>query len=62
MNTTARWEGPVLIVNFSGSRNGRSGGFEERWSLSPDGKTIKLQRHLAGPMGQTEQSLVLAKQ
>lgn len=62
MKTTARWENATLIVTSNGHHFGGEVGYEERWTLSQDHKSLTIQRHLIGPQGATDQTVVLAKQ
>jgi hypothetical protein len=57
-----RWVSGVLTFEGKGSYNGGDLSVSERWSLSADGKTITIARHLAVSEGETDQTLILEKQ
>jgi hypothetical protein len=52
LNSTAAWEGDALVVKTTADIQGQALTQSERWTLSPDGKTINLQRD-ASAAGQT---------
>jgi hypothetical protein len=60
--STAKWDANNLVVESKGSFNGNDVQSKEKWTLSPDGKTITINRHLAGPMGEADQTIVFEKQ
>ncbi|MFN7997873.1 MAG: hypothetical protein U0Q18_29910 [Bryobacteraceae bacterium] len=62
MKSVARWEGEELVVDTKGSVAGRGVTFKDRWSISADGKTLTLQRHLNTPLGEGDQTLVFDRQ
>ncbi len=62
MSTDGHWDGNALLVNFSGTRNGNAVSYKERWTLTADGKTFEVARHLTGRRGSTDQKLVMLKQ
>lgn len=59
VKSAARWEGDELVID---SKVGARAEIKDRWSISPDGKTLTLQRHLVGPMGSTDQKILFEKQ
>jgi hypothetical protein len=59
VKSTARWEGDDLVIE---SKIGMHAEIKDRWSLSPDGKTVTLHRHMSNPMGSTDQKLIFDKQ
>ncbi len=59
VKSIARWEGDELVIE---SKVGMRAEIKDRWSLSPDGKTLTLQRHMSNPMSATDQKLVFEKQ
>lgn len=61
MKTQGRWDGGALIIDFTGQRGGAAAKSEERWTLTPDGKAIKVTRHLSGAQGETEQTLTMVR-
>ena len=62
LKSIAKWEGDQLVIDGKLSLNGSEVTLKDRWSLSPDGKTLTIQRHADTPMGKTEQRIVLEKQ
>jgi ABC-type transport system substrate-binding protein len=61
--STVKWDGDDLSVDTKGSFNGMDVTIKDRWTLSEDGKTITVQRHLASAsMGETDQKVVFEKQ
>jgi hypothetical protein len=62
VKTTAKWDGDELTIDGKASFNGADVTLKDRWSLSADGKTLTIQRHVNSPMGETDQKIVLEKQ
>ena len=62
IKTKARWEGNYLVIDGQTGYNGASVILEDRWSLSADGRTLTIQRHVNSPRGETDQLIVLEKQ
>lgn len=62
IKSTAKWEGDELAIAGKASLNGADVTLSDRWSLSADGKTLTIQRHVNSPMGDTDQKIVLEKQ
>jgi hypothetical protein len=62
IKSTAKWEGDELAIDGKASFNGADVTLKDRWSLSADGKTLTIQRHVNSPMGETDQKIVLEKQ
>jgi hypothetical protein len=62
MKCTAKWEGDVLTLEVKGSFNGSDFTIEERLSLSAEGKTLTVKRHMSSAMGEADQTMVLEKQ
>jgi hypothetical protein len=60
--STLKWEGDELALDTKGSFNGNEFTAKDRWTLSEDGKTMTVQRHLASAMGETDQKVVFEKQ
>jgi len=54
--------GVALGADAKGAFQGTPAAAREKWTLSDDGKTIRIERHLSSGQGSTEQSLVLQKQ
>jgi hypothetical protein len=62
VKSTAKWEGDELTIAGKAQFNGADVTLNDRWSLSDDGKTITIHRHVNSPMGETDQKIVLEKQ
>jgi hypothetical protein len=62
MKTTGHWDGTTLVIDYNGQQRGRPAHSQERWTIAPDGKTLKVIRQLSGPQGAMEQSLLMIKQ
>ncbi len=62
IKSTAKWEGDELVINGKGSFQGADITLTDHWSLSGDGNTLTIQRHVTSPMGETDQKIVLEKQ
>jgi hypothetical protein len=62
IKSTAKWDGDDLTVASKAQFNGADVTFDDRWSLSSDGKTLTIARHVNSPMGETTQKIVLEKQ
>jgi hypothetical protein len=60
VKSTARWEGGELVIDSKVFAL-RQAAIEDRWSLSADGKTITLRRHMTGART-AEQTIVLDRQ
>jgi ribosomal protein S28E/S33 len=62
IKSTAQWEGDVLAIAGKTSVQGALMTVTDRWSISEDGKTLTIARHVAGPFGEADQKIVLEKQ
>jgi hypothetical protein len=62
IKSTAKWEGDELTIDGKAQFNGADVTMKDRWSLSADGKTLTINRHVTSPMGETDQKIVLEKQ
>jgi hypothetical protein len=62
IRSTARWEGDALAIAGKMQMNGADVTLSDRWSLSHDGKTLTILRHVNSSTGVTDQTLVLEKQ
>jgi len=60
--SVVRWEEAVLVIETKGVYQGDDFRSTDRWSLSPDRKTITIERHATNPYGETHQTLMLEKQ
>jgi hypothetical protein len=57
-----RWEGDVLVVLSKREVRGMALGAEEKWSLSPDGKTLTQDSSIDTPSGTITMKLIFEKQ
>ena len=57
-----KWVDDTLTFDGKGTYNGGDLSIHEKWALSPDGKTLTIQRHLTVSVGEADQTLVLEKQ
>jgi hypothetical protein len=62
LRSTVRWDGDALLVESRGRFQDQDVRIQERWTLSSDGKTLTVQRHLASERGETDQTIVLERQ
>jgi hypothetical protein len=49
LNLTASWDGPTLVVKTATSIAGQAMNQTDRWSLAPDGKTLRMEMSVVGP-------------
>jgi hypothetical protein len=49
LNLTASWDGPTLVVKTASSIAGQPLNQTDRWTLAPDGKTLRMEMSVAGP-------------
>jgi hypothetical protein len=61
IKSTAKWDGDDLVIDGKAQFNGADVTLKDRWSLSADGKTLTIQRHVNSPVGETDQKIVLEK-
>jgi hypothetical protein len=62
MTSTVKWDGDILTFDSKMDFQGTAMTGVDKWSLSPDGKTLTVQRHFNGPMGEGDAVMVLDKQ
>lgn len=64
--TRVYWAGPVLIFEARDkarpAHESRGVRWTSRWTVSEDGKTLSVQKHITTPQGETDQRLVFEKQ
>ena len=60
VKSTARWEGDELVID-SKVFTLRQAAIQDRWSVSADGKTITLRRHMTGART-AEQTIIFDRQ
>jgi hypothetical protein len=59
--STAHWEGSTLVVKTDSKFQDDPVSFQGKYTLSPDGKTLNVQDHYSGPMGEGDAKLVFNK-
>ena len=57
-----KWDGDTLVVSTKRTVMGRDIQVVDRWSLSPDGKTMTVEGKITGGMGENEYKVILEKQ
>ena len=62
VRSTLKWDGPVLVVDSTMDLQGSPMTMSDRWSLSPDGTQMIIDRHVSGPMGAGDGKIVFDKQ
>jgi len=62
VKSTVAWDGPVLVVNSTMDIQGSPVTMSDRWSLSPDGTQMIIDRHVSSSMGPGEAKIVFDKQ
>lgn len=60
--TTLRWEGETLVVSTQRSVMGRDISIVDRWTLSPDGKTLTVTGTLKSGAGNGDYKVIFDKQ
>jgi hypothetical protein len=60
VKSTARWDGDELVIDSQVFAL-REAAIQDRWSLSADGKTITLRRHMTGAVT-AEQTVIFDRQ
>lgn len=62
MTGVAQWEGDVLTISTKREVQGMEVTTDERWTLSPDGKTLTINTKAGTPNGEFKIKLVMDKQ
>ncbi len=62
VKSTSQWDGETLVVDSKANFGGNDISLKDRWTLSEDGKTLTINRHLAASQGEADQKLVFEKQ
>jgi len=62
MRSTARWEETTLVVATKTTYEGQDASVEDRWVISPDGRTLTISRSAVSPQGTAHQTFVLERQ
>jgi len=61
MKSTARWEGTTLVIDTKTTYQGQKASLEDRWTLSPDHRTLTIDRHASSPQRTIDQIFVLER-
>lgn len=61
-NTAVKWEGDVLLINTIVNGRDRSYTVMDRWKLSRDGRTLKIEREIESAGGETEGTFIYERQ
>jgi hypothetical protein len=62
MKSAASWDGDALVIKTKASFQGNDVTLADRWTLSEDGKTLTVSRHITAPQGEFDQKTVFEKQ
>jgi hypothetical protein len=62
MKSTLKWDGDALTFDSKADFNGNEILFKDKWSVSTDGKTLTIDRHITAPQGDLDQKQVFDKQ
>lgn len=62
MRSTIRWEESALVVETKTTFQGQEAFIQDRWTLSPDRRTLTISRHAVSPQGSADQRFVLERQ
>jgi|SRR5579884_599935 len=57
-STVVKWEGDSLLINTLVNGRTRSYTVMDRWKLSRDGRTLKVERQIESPGGETEATFI----
>lgn len=60
--TKVTWDGAVLVFDSQGTYAAGEVRMSDRWSLSPDGKTLTIARRLSSDAGEAHQTVLMQKQ
>jgi hypothetical protein len=60
--STVKWDGDNLALETKGQIGDMDFSMTQKWTLSDDGKTLKVVQHIATSMGEFDQTLVFDKQ
>ncbi len=62
IKSVAKWDGDTLVIDSKASFNGNDVTMSDKWTVSPDGKTLTIKRHMASSMGEGDLTYVFEKQ
>jgi hypothetical protein len=60
--SVVKWDGDSLLFDTKGRFGDNDFTMKEKWTLSPDGKTLTMERHFSSSYGEGDQKLVMEKQ
>jgi len=60
--STVKWDSDDLTIDTKGSFNGTDFTAKDRWTLSADGKTLTVTRHINSAMGEMDMKELFEKQ
>jgi hypothetical protein len=61
-NSVVKWDGDTLVIASKSTFENGEMSMTDRWTLSEDGKTLTMQRHFSGGMGEGDQTIAMEKQ
>ena len=61
LKSTAKWDNDTLVIESTGKFRGNDLKLVDKWTLSSDGKTLKLARHISVQQGEVDQTQVWDK-
>ena len=62
LKSIVKWDGDALTIETKGKFGDNDFTMKDKWTLSPDGKALTINRHFASSMGELDQKIVLEKQ
>jgi hypothetical protein len=62
MRSVLKWDADTLTIDSKGKFGDAEVTIQDKWSLSEDGKTLTIQRHVASPMGEGDLKLIMEKE
>jgi hypothetical protein len=60
--STLKWDGDTLVIDTKADFQGNAVTILNKWTLSEDGKTLTVNGHFSGPMGEMDTRTVFEKQ
>lgn len=61
MKSTIHWDDATLVIATKTKYQGQEAFLEDRWTLSPDRRTLTISRHAVSPQGTAHQTFVLER-
>ena len=62
MKSVAKWEGDTLVIQSKVKFGDNDIEFRDKWTLSEDGKTLTVNRHIKAAQGEVDTKVVFEKQ